>query len=206
MKHMPIVLAGFFVLAVYTSAYSVEPPDSLVTTETEKPVSREDADSVKVKDLGEIVVEADRRMVIKEGILFRPTSKEKRASQTATDLIAIMGVPELRAQLGSLGVQTTMGESVAIFIDYMPASENDLKGMRMSDVKEVQYLLTPEDPRFMGAERVLNYIMKKYVYGGYTKLYAQESPFWGLYSDVSLTSKFTYKKFTYDLFYPGYKL
>ncbi len=177
----------------------VEVPDTVSASKSTESFSEEDADAL-VRNLGEVVVEADRRMVIKDGVLYRPTTREKRASQTATDLIALMGVPELRATIGSLGVSTVTSEPVSIFIDYLPADESDLKGMRMIDVKEVQYLQSPEDPRFMGARNVLNYIMKKYEYGGYTKLYAQENPFWGFYNDATVTSKFTYKSMVYDVF------
>lgn len=60
---------------------------------------------------------------------------------------------------------------MAVFIDYLPASENDLLAMCVSDVKRVEYLEYPSDPRLQGNPYVINFIMQQYEYGGYAKAY-----------------------------------
>lgn len=97
-------------------------------------------------------------------------------------------------------METTDGRSVAIFIDYVRASDEELKGLRTGDVQKVEFSYAPSDPRFMGELNVVNFILHQYTYGGYTKLMADESFFTGLSSDVSVYSKFKYKRMTYDLY------
>ena len=65
---------------------------------------------------------------------------------------------------------------------------------------KVEYLEHPTDSRFMGAESVINFVMKKYEFGGYTKLSAGEYLLIGYQGDESLYSKFSYKRMTYDLY------
>ena len=86
-----------------------------------------------------------------------------------------MAVPQLNATMGSSGITTASGESVAIYIDYVPASQNDLKMMRVSDVKTVEYIVYPSDPRFQGNRNVINFRMIKYEYGGYVKVLGSEN-------------------------------
>ena len=46
--------------------------------------------------------------------------------------------------------------------------------MNLQDVKRVEYLESPADPRFMGEKFVVNFIMEEYIYGGYVKLSGYE--------------------------------
>ncbi len=50
-----------------------------------------------------------------------------------------------------------------------------MQGLRTPDVKKVEYLEFPSDPRFRGARRVVNIIVHEYAYGGYTKLTRTET-------------------------------
>ena len=79
-----------------------------------------------------------------------------------------MGIPQLRVSTGG-NIETSSGGKVVVFIDYIPASENDLKAMRMSDVRRVEYYEYPSDPRLQGNPFVVNFIMQRYEYGGYVK-------------------------------------
>lgn len=82
----------------------------------------------------------------------------------------------------------------------MPASKEDIEGLRTTDVRKVEYLEFPADPRFRGAQRVINFIIQEYEYGGYTKVTADEDFLIGLSSNANIFSKFAYKKMTYDLY------
>ena len=94
-------------------------------------------------NLQSVKVEGDNALLLSDKSIYRPTQRQKDASQTATDLLVRMAIPQLNVKLGSSVVTTASNQPVAIYIDYVPASENDLKMMRMSDVRCVEYLEYP---------------------------------------------------------------
>ncbi len=148
-------------------------------------------------------VEADNASLLSDKSIYRPTPRQKNASQTATDLLARMAIPQLNARLGASDVTTSSGQPVAFYIDFVPASENDLKMMRMSDVKSVEYLECPSDPRFLGNRNVINFRMIKYEYGGYVKALATEN-FIANSGFVQGNARFMKDKMTYDIMGYGY--
>lgn len=161
-----------------------------------------ETDSIETRTLNEVDVEAQLQSTSATVSTYIPTSKQKNASQTATDLLNRMAIPQLSLGMGG-SVKTTSGKDVDIFIDFLPASGQDLTGMRMADVRKVEYYDYPEDPRFQGCPHVINFIMQKYEYGGYLKAYANEF-FIANSGTLNLYSKFQYKKMTYDLGIGGY--
>lgn len=93
---------------------------------------------------------------------------------------------------------------MAIFIDYLPASKNDLAAMRTEDVKRVEYYEYPSDPRLQGNPYVINFIMQKYEYGGYVKTFAHTNLL-SLHSEQLVGNlRFQYKNMTYDLMGYGF--
>ena len=150
--------------------------------------------------LGSVTVEGDNARLYSDKAVFIPSARQKNAAQDAIDLLRHMAIPMLRVGFMSNSVKDNSGADVSIFINYMPASQEDLTGMLTSDVRKVEYLECPADPRFRGAMRAINFIVQEYEYGGYTKLRADEDFLTGLSSNVSLFSKFSYKRLTYDLF------
>lgn len=162
----------------------------------------ESTDSTKTQALKEIVVEAQLQSTSATVSTYIPTSKQKNSSQTATELLNRMAIPQLSLGMGN-SIKTTSGKAVNIFIDFLPASEQDLTGMRMADVKKVEYYDYPKDPRFQGSAHAVNFIMQKYEYGGYLKAYANEF-FIANSGQLNLYSKIQYKKMTYDLGVGGY--
>lgn len=164
-------------------------------------VAKAQNDTVQAKDLGEVVVEGAQNYATSTATIYTPTGKQKNASRDAVDLLRKMAIPQLVVS-PSGGVTDTGGQPISFYVNYLPASVEELDGMRMADVKVVQYLEYPTDPRFQNAPRVINYILHEYVYGGYTKLSLhEENSFVADYSNhPKIFSRFAYKKMTYDLF------
>lgn len=154
-------------------------------------------------NLKAVTVEGDNATLLSDRSIYRPTQRQKNASQTATDLLVRMAIPQLNTRLGASTVTTVGGEPVAIFIDYVPATESDLRMMRVTDVKTVEYLEFPSDPRFMGKKNVINFRMIKYEYGGYVKALGIENFFINSGS-AQANARFVKNKMTYDIMGYGY--
>ena len=150
-----------------------------------------------------VKVEADNAYLFSDRSVYRPTQRQKNASQTANDLLVMMAIPQLNARLGSSSVTTASGQPVSVYIDYVPASENDLKMMRISDVKSVEYLEYPSDARFQGNRFVINFRMTQYEYGGYVKALGTEN-FIANSGFFQANARFVKNKMTYDVMGYGY--
>ncbi len=147
--------------------------------------------------LKELNVRAEDTYLYADRSVYIPTTRQKNASQTATELLNRMAIPQL-ALSNDKNITTVSGAGVAIYIDYLSASEEDITGLRTTDVKRVEYYDYPQDPRFKGAAHVVNFIMQQYEYGGYAKAYGEYNLFGGS-GELPLFSKVKYKKMTYDL-------
>ena len=160
--------------------------------------TQESADTIASQTLNEVVVEGLTATTSAKATTFVPSSKQKNASQNAIDLLRHIGIPEIRVNPMDNTVTDNAGGNVSIFINYMPASQEEMQGLRTADVRKVEYLEFPTDPRFRGAQRAINIIVQEYDYGGYTKISASETFFSG--PAANIYSKFSYKKMTYDLY------
>ncbi|MDE6268737.1 MAG: outer membrane beta-barrel protein [Muribaculaceae bacterium] len=157
-------------------------------------------DSIPDQKLGELVVTAERGWFEDGKANFIPTKREKQFSNSPASLIDAMHLPMLDVKDGTIG--TIDGKSVSIFIDGVPADDIDMKSFVSKDVKRVEYIVNPTDPRFNGAERVINFIMVKYLVGGATNLYGFYG-YPGNHVSGTVSSKLVYKKMTYGILLDG---
>jgi len=157
----------------------------------------ENNDSLTNIQLKEVVVEADLQKTSATVSTYIPTPKQRNASQSGTDLLNRMAIPQLSLAAGS-SITTIGNQPVDMFIDGLPASADDLKNMRVSDVKRVEYYDYPADPKFLGKPHVVNFVMKKYEYGGYSKASLSER-FIANDGQLNLFGKFQTGKLTFDL-------
>ncbi|MGM9723181.1 MAG: carboxypeptidase-like regulatory domain-containing protein, partial [Muribaculaceae bacterium] len=153
--------------------------------------------------LGTVTVEADNARLYSDKSVYVPTATQKNASQSGTDLLNHMAIPQLSIISGN-SVVTNSGKPIAVFIDYLPASERDLLSMRISDVKRVEYLEYPSDPRLQGNPYVVNFIMQQYEYGGYAKAYGFGTFLNGHQEQMIGSVRMQYKRMTYDLMGSAY--
>ncbi|MCI8998670.1 MAG: hypothetical protein HFJ95_06715 [Muribaculaceae bacterium] len=149
-----------------------------------------------------VKVEAENTIFYSDRSIYMPTQRQKSSAQNAIDLLRQMAIPQININLMNNAVTTLTGQDVDIFINYMPASSEEMEGLRTSDVRKIEYLDFSSDPRFNGCEHVVNFIIQKYEYGGYTKASVSENFLVGLSSRASIYSKFAHKRMSYD-FYAG---
>lgn len=88
----------------------------------------ESSDTIKTKQLDEVVVEARNQRLGAEVSTYIPTSKQKNASQTAADLLNYMAIPQIKISPND-EITDLAGKNVDVFIDFLPASKEDLQGM-----------------------------------------------------------------------------
>lgn len=132
--------------------------------------STESKDSMeKVESLHEVVVESVSKKDIKDGIAFYPTKREKKFATNGISLLAEMALLELPYNPSLNTVTTSSGQAPNYFIDEQPATNKELRALNPSDVERVEYLPNPTMGVFMGKQNVVNFVMKKYKTGGYTK-------------------------------------
>ncbi len=150
--------------------------------------------------LSAVSIEADNASLATDKNVYIPTAMQKNASQNAADLLRRMAIPQLVINPGDNSVKDVFGNDVAIFINYHEAQSDELKGMKMTDVRKIEYIEFPADPRFRGAQRVVNIIVQEYEYGGYTKASESFTILNGRFNNTDVFSRFTYKKMTYDIY------
>lgn len=158
-------------------------------------------DSLSTIEMKEVVVKARMHRTDASSSTFTPTARQKTSAQNAIDLLKQLAIPQININLMDNTVTTPSGQSVAIYINYIPASAEEMEGISTSDVRRVEYLDFPADPRFQGKEHVVNFIVQQYEYGGYTKATLNENFLIGkLSSRASVYSKFVHKRMIYDLY------
>lgn len=167
-------------------------------------MAQEQVDSITGNDLNEVTVEARIQTASAKVSTYIPTSRQKTASQTGIDLLGRMGIPQLSVMPGlSSTVKTASGQAVAMYIDGLPATSEDISAMRMTDVKRVEYYDYPDDPRFQNNPHVVNFVMQHYEYGGYIKVLSDNFLIANSYN-LNIFAKLQYKRMTFDVGVGGY--
>ncbi|MDE5877463.1 MAG: outer membrane beta-barrel family protein [Muribaculaceae bacterium] len=154
-------------------------------------------DTVSVRDLGEITVIAAAQRTEATKTVYIPTERQKDTASDGLSLLARMNIPQLSINPVAETVKTAGEQEVSLFINSHPASEEDIAGLNPADVRKVEYLDFPSDPRFLRAQHVVNFITYEYTSGGYTRLNGKER-FMINSGEASVYSKFAYRAMEYD--------
>ena len=157
-------------------------------------------DSITHTQLQEVEIRGERKWISSDGTVnFVPTKKEKRLSNSPGSLINSMHIPILKSKGDR--IENISGEDATIFINGEKAEAIDIAAFWPNEVKTVQYMENPKDPKFEGAKHVVNFIMKRYAAGGVCRTNViQKIPNYGLYSS---SAKLTYGKMTFGAMLQG---
>lgn len=155
-------------------------------------------DTIKAKELDEVVVEANMQYASSDVTTYYPDRNSKRTAQNAIDLLNRMAIPQINVNPIGGSVLTPGGDEIAIYIDMEPATQEEKDALRPEDVKKVEYYVFPSDPRFNHEKYVINITLRHYDYGGYAKLSGTGNIMAGSGSGLAYT-KITYKRMTYDI-------
>lgn len=115
--------------------------------------------------LSEVVVHADRFVRGKNGITVLPGAEQVKHSSSGYELIRNLMIPGVSVDLRTNTV-SALGGAVTMFIDGLPADERELKQLRPTDIKSVQYMDAPTG-KYAGNNVVINLIMRKRNHGGH---------------------------------------
>ena len=152
----------------------------------------------KMYALEEVTVTANSAVLNKNKYSFIPSKKEKRISNGGYNLLYNMPISVLSVDPLSKSITTNMGDGVEMFINGIRATPAEVQNIRTEDVRKIEYLEQPTDPRFNNARYALNIVVATYDRGGYTKADGQQS-FVTTAGAYSLYSHYEFPKMTYDL-------
>lgn len=192
-----------------------EPTDSVylkVTMTGYKPVERRirtekektEIDIVledRTAKLDEVTVEADMAETTRGGMKYYINSYQREASNDAYTLLNSMNIPGIDVDRRSGKASTATGEAITYYIDGHPTSDMELRAIRPKDVLRVEFYDYPL-PQFDMKRPVINYVMKKYEYGGYVSLSGTQG-FLNENGDYRANFVFNKKKLTYMLLLNG---
>lgn len=154
------------------------------------------------KQLQEIVVEGQNTYTTRHGVTYVTNRNQRNGAANAYDLLGRLGMTEIQVDPRTNEVTTNSGQPVDYFVNGQPAKPGEVEGLWPAEIRKVEYLEAPSDPRFMGKQYVINYIVDVYKYGGYTRLSTKQHalfPFSGYNNYENVYSKMVYRKMTYGV-------
>ena len=151
------------------------------------------------RELEELVVTGERAWIEGNKAVFVPTKSEKNLSDSPATLVERMNIPLVIVDRGT--IKNLRGQGIPIYINGEPATDIDLQTFWPKQTYRVEYIDHPKDPRFRGADAVLNFVMTEYSMGGVTKASASQTiPNDGRYN---VSSKLVYRKMTFGALVGG---
>lgn len=124
----------------------------------------ENQDSIAVRELGEIVVEAPKVIHKADMDVYHPSQSAVDNAKNGVQLLANLMIPSLSVS-DALGTITSAGESVQVRINGRQASVDQVRNLLPSSIKRVEWIESP-GLRYNGANKVLNFIVINPSVGG----------------------------------------
>ena len=86
-------------------------------------------DTVSVKELGEITVVADAQRTSATKTVYIPSGNQKSTASDGVSLLSKMNIPQLSVNPIAETVKTADNQGVSLFINFHPASDEDVSGL-----------------------------------------------------------------------------
>ena len=137
-------------LCAATAIAIAVPASAASITAAADSISAQAADSVQPRQLQEIVVEGTAPYVTADGLVFMPGEKIRKKASNGFSLLDMMSVPGINVDRVAGTAKTPANDDIDFFIDYLPANDSQMRGLRPEDVRRVEVLDYPADPRFQG--------------------------------------------------------
>ena len=122
-------------------------------------------DTLQVKSLPEVAIEAKAQMETPQRALFWPSKLLKTHTTNALELLNVLQIPSLSVTLYPPSISTQLGGSVAICINGREAQLEDLLPLRSSTIQKIEYTRTPTG-RYTGRAGLINICTTPLDYGG----------------------------------------
>lgn len=140
------------------------------------------ADSIAVRELGEIVVEAPKVIHKADMDVYHPSQSAIDNSKNGVQLLSNLMIPSISVS-DALGTISSAGQAVQVRINGREASVDQVRNLLPTTIKRVEWIENP-GLRYNGASTVLNFIVANPTVGGSMMLYATQSvnQLWGQYN------------------------
>lgn len=119
--------------------------------------------------LQEVVVEGKGLNLTKTGMKYYPNDNEKKMSSNGFELLRRISLPNLVVNPMDKGVTTLAQEAVSLYIDGIPASQEEVDALSPEAVLRVEYHELPT-VEFMGQRNVVNFVLRQLTFGGYGRV------------------------------------
>lgn len=119
--------------------------------------------------LREVTVDGSTRIVKEDNVTYIPSKRQVNGANSGVGLLFNLMIPQLDVNKISGEVKAEGNKAVAFYIDGRKASQSEVDALRPKDIKAVEYHHTPTGI-FSADDKVLNYITRKYDYGGYVDM------------------------------------
>lgn len=189
---MPALRAGKIGFSILLGSFIFHPGAYAASPESSVP---QDVDSVKVRQLRELVVEGKDAWIEGDKAVFLPSKRDKKLSNSVSSLLERMKIPTLIVEGGK--ITNIGGKNVTVFINGIRANEVDYSTFWPKQALRVEYMENPSDPRFEGVDCAVNFVMKELETGGVAKIYADQT--FRNEGDYFAAAKLEHGKMTYGL-------
>lgn len=136
--------------------------------------ARGQSDSLRVFEIPEIIVSAEKQTETPTHTVIVPTSTERTHSANAFDLVHAMNLSGLDISYDSKQIFTSLGKEVVLCIDGVEVSTDEIIALRSKNIQSIEFQRNPTG-KYQGKGGVLNFKTIQYAYGGNVYVSAKES-------------------------------